>query len=433
MARAAAPVRPLDAAEQDTVLRSRLSHSLAHRPLNGLRNRIASILTASSSLEQFQDDRLPSSPSSLPFPLLCEAQGYLAQMHRTHLASTCTSSAQLEAYAIQLKEVQHEEQLCKQRIEGLKRELQGVRRRRREKVEFGRVVEGIEAWFKPQGTAEIEDSLSTLLSHMTASFLYQAPTAETDAAAAAAASPHTCTLSTLHAKLETMLTLSREIREIVGWKPGTGMVPPAAAAATSSSATNVAADGDEESSAGASSDLRDPSSSSSRSRLATLNPTARPFRPSSSADSTSGLSSPPVQQSNASKRRVAASAAIPANSSPLTSSDALGLDDEGEEGAIPSTPPATKRRRVQGQVESAAAVQEEEEEEGSIAPTTAPSAAATTASASAARPARSSAAASSGPSGGGRATLTGRPPPSRAALSRSGLGSGGGARRGGRR
>lgn len=142
----------------DIVLRSRLSHSLSHRPLSLLRNRISAILNPPSPAESQQGDAsTSSSPAPTPLCLLPDAQSYLAAMHRTHLASTATSSAQLETYRHQLEEVQREEELCKERIEGLKRELQGVRRRRREKVEFGRVVEGIEAWFKPAGQGEIEE------------------------------------------------------------------------------------------------------------------------------------------------------------------------------------------------------------------------------------------------------------------------------------
>lgn len=185
MAKTANTIQPLDALEQgekaklryckkvmadllqfvrskDAVLRSRLSHSLAHRPLTTLRNRLGPVLkAAASSIEADAKDLTGSSDTAqlACLSLLPELQSQLLALRRTEISASRSTASQLAQYQEQLQRIQREERECKERISGLKRDLEGVRRRRREKVEFGRVVEGVEAWFKTNGPGgtEIEE------------------------------------------------------------------------------------------------------------------------------------------------------------------------------------------------------------------------------------------------------------------------------------
>ncbi|CAO1628451.1 unnamed protein product [Parajaminaea phylloscopi] len=378
MAKATATIRPFDAAEQDAVLRSRLSHSLAHRPLLGLRNRITPILKGiASGTSGSHPDDTASQLALSRVALLPDLQSYLLALNRTQLSTTQTSSHQLAQYEQQLQQIQQEERDCKERILGLKRDLEGVRRRRREKVEYGRVVEGVEAWFKSNGPAgnEIEDSLSTLLSHLASSFLYKSvPSLGPDASQEdkpplsgdsgpslhhtqgeeSTVSPHTETLSLLHSKLETMLTLAREVREIVGWKPGTG------GGGGVGAGQNTGHERDAEASASA-------SGSRAASVQAGMNPAAKPFEPLAKGERAGSL-----------KRDLAGLAAPPSSSSTLTEMASSDLE-EGEEisSSTLTASGSVKRRRVgagsqlsgaaHSSSSSLAADDDNDEEEGSIA------------------------------------------------------------------
>lgn len=132
----------------DYVLRQRLSHPLSHRPLLSIR----------SKLSASRAD--PTAASSL----LAELQSYLLSLTRTHLSSTSTTAGQIEEYEEQYAEIQAEEEASTARIAELKQQLEEVRRRRREKIEYGRVAESVERWFKTGsvdrasgGSVEIEE------------------------------------------------------------------------------------------------------------------------------------------------------------------------------------------------------------------------------------------------------------------------------------
>lgn len=83
-----------------------------------------------------------------PLPLMAELQSYLVSLTRTSLSSTTTAASQIEEYERQYAEIRAEEEASTARIAALKKQLEEVRRRRREKIEYGRVAESIERWFK---------------------------------------------------------------------------------------------------------------------------------------------------------------------------------------------------------------------------------------------------------------------------------------------
>lgn len=173
--------------------------------------------------------------------------------------------------------------------------------------------------------------------------------ANTEAAMSSTHSPHTDTLNTLHAKLEKMLTMAREIREIVGWKPGSG----GGASATS---TRDSALGQNDAAA-------DEQIASTSAGLSALDPRARIFEPATSRDP----------------------ATLPLRPASSATTSLSGVAFELEEGEELSSPSAsTKRRRVdarapvsgssvQGQSSLSGAVgaPDDEEEEGSIGTDTA--------------------------------------------------------------
>lgn len=128
------------------MLRSRLSHTLSHRPLQGLKSKISLLASAT-----------PSSDAASPAytlqraSLLSDLQSYLLSLSRTSLITSSTASTQVQEYERQYEEIKAEEARSIQRIAGLKKQLAEVRRRRREKLEYGRVAESLEAWFKNGG------------------------------------------------------------------------------------------------------------------------------------------------------------------------------------------------------------------------------------------------------------------------------------------
>lgn len=168
--------------------------------------------------------------------------------------------------------------------------------------------------------------------------------ANTEAAMSSNHSPHTDTLNTLHEKLEKMLTMAREIREIVGWKPGSGSGASATSTRDSALGQNDAAADDQIASTSAG--------------LSALDPRARIFEPATSRDP----------------------ATLPLRSASSATTSLSGVAFELEEGEELSGPSAsTKRRRVdarapvsglsvQGQSNLSGAVgaADDEEEEGSI-------------------------------------------------------------------
>lgn len=171
--------------------------------------------------------------------------------------------------------------------------------------------------------------------------------ANTEAAISSNHSPHTDTLNTLHEKLEKMLTMAREIREIVGWKPGSGSGASATSTRDSALGQNDAA--------------ADEQFASTSAGLSALDPRARIFEPATSRDP----------------------ATLPLRPASSATTSLSGVAFELEEGEELSSPSAsTKRRRVdarapasglsvQGQGSSsslsgAVGAADDEEEEGSI-------------------------------------------------------------------
>lgn len=128
------------------MLRSRLSHTLSHRPLQGLKSKISLLASASLSSEAASPAYTLQRAS-----LLADLQSYLLSLSRTSLITSSTASTQVQEYERQYDEIKAEEARSIQRIAGLKKQLAEVRRRRREKLEYGRVAESLEAWFKNVG------------------------------------------------------------------------------------------------------------------------------------------------------------------------------------------------------------------------------------------------------------------------------------------
>lgn len=79
---------------------------------------------------------------------MAELQSYLVSLTRTSLSSTSTTATQVAEYEQQYAEIQAQEAISAARIVDLKQQLEEVRRRRREKIEYGRVAESVERWFK---------------------------------------------------------------------------------------------------------------------------------------------------------------------------------------------------------------------------------------------------------------------------------------------
>ncbi|CAO1618520.1 unnamed protein product [Sympodiomycopsis kandeliae] len=334
-----ARLKPLDNAEQGYALRQRLSHSLSHRPLLNLRRKLSAL--AASTSQPDPESSTTSSTASITLhgsSLLSELQSYLLSLTRTSISSEKTAVSQIEEYEKQYEEIRAEEEASAKRIVELKKQLEQVRTRRREKIEYGRVAESVERWFKTgnvevnatnSGRSEIEESLSTLVSHLTSSFLYEStPSASSSSSSDDPLSTHSQTLTLLHSKLDEMLNLSRQVREIVGWKAG------------QSNAKHTRETTLEDGTAASNESTPQPPSHA-------LNPSAKPFQPHSSsskrsrgnnhqleegeedgaAEDTDGIATPTSTTSSSKKRK------LKAQQQATTSTAA---DDEEEEGSIPT-------------------------------------------------------------------------------------------------
>ena len=176
------------------------------------------------------------------------------------------------------------------------------------------------------------------MAQLTSSFLY-------DPSPSPSSSTQCRSLMLLHSKLDDMLNLSRQVRELVGWKPGSGLRGGPAAESSSTTATAAA-------SGPASATAMDRGQGSS---TGSLDPNARPFEP---AASTAGSSKRARPQSGRSA---------------LLSSAALGEGGDLEEGEEPGTPSSmtsvgsSKKRRLASALGGPSEEGEaDEEEEGSI-------------------------------------------------------------------
>lgn len=145
---------------------------MSHRPLQIVRHRLSAVLQdlpataideqSSEASQQQQQDKLPLLQSA---SLLSELQSYLLALNRLNFSTTHTAAAQIAEYERQYIDIKRQEAESAERIKGLKLQLEEVRRRRKEKIEYGRVVESVEKWFKSggapgqgsQGTGEIEE------------------------------------------------------------------------------------------------------------------------------------------------------------------------------------------------------------------------------------------------------------------------------------
>lgn len=231
-------------------------------------------------------------------------------------------------------------------------------------------------------------SLSNLLSHLTSSFLYNpSSTSSTEEASSSASaststtSPHAQNLSLLHAKIDEMLNLSRQVREIVGWKAGSGS---SANGASNNGAgggpASVAAAGQGQGQGRSRATSPGGRSTPALPSAGLLNPNARPFEPGSA-------SSASVSAKRSRARPDDLYVSISSSSGPRSGGLASSDLEEGEEpmsynaksGGVAE---GGKRRRVEGSRGAGGTGGREEgeadddDEEGSILPAVAPPAAA---------------------------------------------------------
>lgn len=156
--------------------------------------------------------------------------------------------------------------------------------------------------------AHTNRSLSTLVSHLTSSFLYKSDSSEEETSNSSSTVPnHSATLTQLHSKLDEMLNLSRQVREIVGWKSG-----PSGSGSGSGNTNNRSTDSTQQQ----------------------LNPNAKPFqpvpvkRPLNTTDLEEGEAAPSPAASHTSGKR-----------QKVVSTANHDEDEDDEEGSIPVATP----------------------------------------------------------------------------------------------
>ena len=184
-------------------------------------------------------------------------------------------------------------------------------------------------------------SLSTLVSHLTSSFLYKS--ASTPGTDETSPQDHTATLTLLHSKLDEMLNLSRQVREIVGWKSG----PSGGGSAMASNREAPQSDEIQQ----------QQSTSASATATAALNPNAKPFQPTTASSAkrqrsrqTMTTTGTDLEEGESLKKQ-------------KVSSDDADADEDDEEGSIPvpaqgvgtraRAPPNTAPRGARGRARGA--------------------------------------------------------------------------------